>query len=132
MAVALFEVTIQQAIFKLASGAAAVVGTTAAGVILTTVTPVVRGMLSTAWAEAGLALASAVLAGLAGTTVYLIGFGAVAGVLFLLLYPGAFLTAFIFEGGQDVGVGPGARRGLLIGIGALNAALAAIMLIGSL
>jgi len=132
MAVALLSVSIQQSTFKLASGAAGVIGTAAAGLILSSITPIARGMLSTAWGGLGLALASALLAGLAGTTTYLASFGLVAGGLFLLLYPGAFLTAFIFEGDEDLSVGAGARRGLSIMIVVLYAVLAAIMLAGSL
>jgi hypothetical protein len=132
MAVALLSVSIQQSTFKLASGAAGVIGTVAAGLILNSITPIARGMLSTAWGGLGLALASALLAGLAGTTTYLASFGLVAGGLFLLLYPGAFLTAFTFEGDEKMSVGPGARRGLLIMAVVLYAVLAAIMLAGSL
>jgi hypothetical protein len=132
MAVALLEISIQQAIFRLASGAGAVMGTIAAGLILTSVTPVTQKMLATAWAGPGLTLSSAILAGLAGVTTYLASFGITAGALFLLLYPGGFLTAFVFEGSQDVGVGPGARRGLLIVTAALYGVLAAVMLAGGL
>jgi hypothetical protein len=128
MAVALLEIGIQQAIFKLASGAGAVIATVTAGLILTSITPVTRGMLAAAWAGSGLTLSTAILAGLAGMTTYLASFGIAAGALFLLLYPGAFLTAFIFEGGQDMGVGPVARHGLLVVTVALYAALAAVML----
>jgi hypothetical protein len=131
MAVALLEISVQQSIFRLASGAAAVIGTSAAGLLLTSVRPVVRQMLTPAWGGLGLTLSSATLAGLAGVTTYLVSFGIVVGGLFLLLYPGAFLTAFIFEGGQDVGIGPGARRGLLIATVVLYAVLAAVMLAGS-
>jgi hypothetical protein len=132
MTVALLGVRIQQAIFRLASGAAGVIATTTAGLILSSVTPVVRGMLNTAWGGLGLTLASAILAGLAGITTYLVSFGFVAGGLFLLLYPGAFLTAYIFEGGEDIGIGPGTRRGLLIMIVALYTALTAVTLTGVL
>jgi hypothetical protein len=131
MAVALFEISIQQSIFRLASGAAAVVGTSAAGLLLTSVRPVAQGMLAPAWSGLGLTLASAILVGLAGVTTYLVSFGIAVGGLFLLLYPGAFLTAFIFEGGQDVGVEPGTRRGLLIATVVLYVALAAVLLAGS-